>query len=180
MDLTKVEEALVKIEPGLKKYVYIMNRFDNTDVSSDLEFQKRYNGFYRMRQRQPEFYNEYYNFMENHKGKEVSFDQVLNHLYYTFNRIEASFSSKMIAILNPNMPVWDEYILKNLGLTKPSYGSNDRVNKTIGIYNQIINWYVAFMKTQAARNMIALFDKKYENAGITDIKKIDLILWQIR
>jgi hypothetical protein len=180
MDFERVNEALIKIEPGLYKYLYIMERFHKTDVSKDLEFQKRFNGFYRIRQRKPEFYNEYYNFMEEHKDNEVSFDLVLEHFYNTFERVEASFSSKLVATINPNLPVWDEFILKNLGLKKPAYGTKNRINKTIELYNSIIKWYEDFLQTDDSRRMIQLFDERYKGVDITDTKKIDLILWQIR
>lgn len=180
MDFAKVNEALIKIEPGLSKYLYIMERFHKTDLSKDLEFQKRFNGFYRIRQRKPEFYNEYYNFMEKHKDKEVSFDLALKHFYNAFERVEASFSSKLVATINPNLPVWDEFILKNLELKKPAYGTNNRINKTIELYNSIIKWYEDFLQTDDSRRMIQLFDERYKDVDITDIKKIDLILWQIR
>lgn len=180
MDFAKVNEALIKIEPGLFKYLYIMERFHKTDVSKDLEFQKRFNGFYRIRQRKPEFYNEFYNFMKEHKDKEVSFDLVLEHFYNTFERVEASFSSKLVATINPNLPVWDEFILKNLGLKKPAYGTKNRINKTIELYNSIIKWYEDFLQTDDSIRMIQLFDERYKGVDITDTKKIDLILWQIR
>lgn len=180
MDFTKVNESLIKIEPGLLKYLHIMERINKTDVSKDLEFQKRFNGFYRIRQRKPEFYMEYYNFMEEHKGEDVTFDLVLSHFHNKLDRVEASFSSKMVATLNPNLPVWDEFILKNLGLKKPAYGTKNRINKTVDLYNNIVKWYEDFLPTDNAKKMIELFDEKYKGVNITDTKKIDLILWQIR
>ena len=88
MDFSKVNDALNKVEPGLSKYLYIMDKLHRTDVSSDLEFQKRFNGFYRMRQRKPEFYEEYYLFMEKNKNNDVSFEIVLEYLYKLFQRVE--------------------------------------------------------------------------------------------
>ena len=157
-----------------------MDRIKEVDVSKDVEFQKRFNGFYRMRQRKPEFYTEYYNFMESHKGEDVSFDRVLKHFYNEFERVEASFISNMVATLNPHLPVWDEFILKNLGLKKPAYGTKNRISKTVDLYNSIIKWYEDFLPTDDAKRMIELFDERYKDTDITDTKKIDLILWQIR
>lgn len=34
---------------GLDRYAYIMSRFNTTDVSSDNDFQRVFNGFYRVR-----------------------------------------------------------------------------------------------------------------------------------
>jgi len=180
MDFVKVNEALIKIEPGLTKYLYIMKIINETDVSKDLEFQKKFNGFYRIRQRNTEFYTEYYNLMQSYKNKGISFDSVLRHFYDVLGRVEASFSSKMVATINPNLPVWDEFVLKNLNLKKPSYGAKDRVNKTIELYKTIVDWYDDFLLTDDAKQMLDLFESKYPNTDITNIKKIDLILWQMR
>ena len=180
MDLKKVEESINKVEPGLLKYVQIMKKLHETDVSNDLEFQRLFNGYYRIRQRTPEFYHEYYKFLEKNKTNYVSFDLVLNHFYDKFNRLEPSFSSKIAATINPNFPVWDEYVLRNLGLKKPAYGSKNRINKMIRLYNDIVEWYVDFLQSYESRNIIKLFDNRYKDNNLTDTKKIDLILWQMR
>ena len=180
MEWSKIEKSLEKIEPGLKKYEHIMNRLHETDVSKDIEFQRMFNGFYKMRQRKPEFYKEYYTLLEENKTNAISFGIVIEHLYRKFQRIEPSFSSKMVATINPNFPVWDEYVLTNLGLSKPAYGTKNRINKTISLYNDIVKWYVDFLPTDDAKKMIILFNDRYKGANITDTKKIDLILWQIR
>lgn len=46
-----MNEALLKVEPGLKKYTNILALLHSVDVSESVDFQKAYNGFYRMRQR---------------------------------------------------------------------------------------------------------------------------------
>lgn len=180
MDFKIVEESINKVEPGLLKYVQIMGRFYETDVSKDIEFQRLFNGFYRIRQRTPEFYKEYYQFLERNKNNYVSFDLVLNHFYDRFHRLEPSFSSKMVATINPDFPVWDEYVLRNLGLKKPIYGAKNRIGKMVSVYNDIVKWYVDFLQSNEARYIIKLFDSKYKNNNLTDTKKIDFILWQMR
>ncbi len=86
----------------------------------------------------------------------------------------------MVATINPNFPVWDEHVLNNLGLKKPADGTKNRIEKNIELYNSIVKWYVDFLPTYDAKRMIKLFDARYKTANITDTKKIDLILWQMR
>lgn len=179
MDWSKIEKSLEKIEPGLKKYEHIMNRLHETDVSKDIEFQRMFNGFYKIRRNQ-EFRNEYYQFLERNKTNAISFEIVIKHLYNKLQRIEPSFSSKMVATINPNFPVWDENVLKNLELKKPYNGTKNRIDKTIDLYNSIVKWYVDFLPTDDAKKMIVLFNDRYKGANITDTKKIDLFLWQMR
>lgn len=181
MDLANVEIALEKIEVGLRKYIDIMDMLHKVDVSKDMGFQRRYNGFYKLRQRKPEFYKGYYEFMESNKKKDICFNETLRILYNEFGRIEISFSSKLVATINPRSPVWDEFVLKNLNLKKPNYGSPEtRINKAIEIYSKIQQWYSKFLITTEAKQWIELFDSRYPNTNITDVKKIDLILWQMR
>ena len=59
---------LERVVIGITKYSWIMRRVHEADVSADAEFQKSYNGFYRMRQRTADFYQTYYAFLEQNKG----------------------------------------------------------------------------------------------------------------
>lgn len=183
MDMELVRVALNNLETGLRKYQKVFEQLHAVDVSKDEEFQRNYNGFYRMRQRKPEFYSSYYQFMEEHKNdaaSELNFEMVLSHFYRMFNRIEASFSSKLLSIINPNMPVWDKYVLENLRIKAPAPSDVDRLQKTISIYEDICAWYQTFLLSEDARKMISMFDEVYPGTQITNVKKVDLILWQIR
>lgn len=52
--------------------------------------------FYKMRQRKPEYYSDYFEFMEINKDKPLLYKDVVNHFYDRFERIEASFSSELV------------------------------------------------------------------------------------
>jgi hypothetical protein len=180
MDMIKVAQAIGMLDVGVKKYIMLMEQFRNVNVSTDTEFQRFYNGFYRMRQRQPKYYQAYYTYMEASKGKAVTFDEIVRYLYDSFGRIEASFSSKMLATLNPDKPVWDSIVLQSLGLKKPTQYAHDRLGQTIRLYEQLEAWYKTFLKTEEAKKMLEMFNSRYPDVQITDVKKIDLILWRMR
>jgi len=78
------------------------------------------------------------------------------------------------------MPVWSKRVLKNLELKEPSRNSKERVEESIRFYDEICDSYKAILKSDDAKKWIDLFDKKYPDADISEVKKIDLILWQIR
>ncbi|QSX09554.1 hypothetical protein J0B03_05690 [Alkalibacter rhizosphaerae] len=176
----KARLALDEIQPGLTKYNSIMELLHQVDVSKDESFQKLYNGFYRMRQRKPEFYQGYYDFMEAKKTDAISFEETLEHFYEKFSRIESSFSSKLVATINPNKPVWDKYVMENLDIKVPSYSSNDRLQKTIEAYTKLEEWYDSFLGSSSAKEVLELFDSRFPDTNLTEVKKIDLILWKIR
>lgn len=172
-----METSLEKIDIGLKKYTEIMSKLKQTDVSQDKEFQRLFNGFYRMRQQPANFYNCFYQFLEQQKYNDsLTYEQILSYLYNETGRIYASFSSKLLATVRPEMPVWDKHVLENLGLHPPKYSEKNRFEKVVSVYNSICDWY----QTQEATSMIPIFEEHFPYANISSTKKIDLILWQTR
>lgn len=154
-----------------------MNRILEVDVSTDAEFQKFFNGFYHMWQRPASFYASYYAYLEQNKhNKELTFEDIVTYLYQETGSIYASFSSKLLATVNPNMPIWDKFVLQNLGLRTPYYYEKDRLQKTVQLYHSICDWY----KSGEAAEKLAEFDAIFPDADISDVKKIDFILWATR
>lgn len=167
---------------GIDKYSTIQTTFWEKDISKDTDgFQKLFNSFYVVR-RNSEWRKDYYTLFESLKKekKTVTFEQILKAIYNTTGKIEASYSSKMLATLNPNMPIWDQYALKNAGVAQPSQGS-DRFDSTVNVYSQLCEWYKCFLKTENSKECIRHFDRIFpEYKEISDIKKIDFYLWMKR
>ena len=143
------------------------------------EFQRKYDRFYRVR-RNEAWRKEYFRLMGLfQKQDQVSFGDILQRLYQATGQIEASFSSKMLATLDANMPIWDSRVLKMLKL-KLLEGklTEERLSNTVEVYDRICRWYKTFMKTDVAKNWIHRFDCEFpEFADFRDAKKIDFILW---
>lgn len=154
-----------------------MSRIHETDVSADPEFQKAFNGFYRMRQRPASFYVTFYTYLEQNKtNRLLSFEDIVTYLYQETGSIHASFSSKLLATINPEMPVWDKFVLKNLGLRAPYYYERDRLKKTVQLYQKICDWY----SSQEAAEKLCEFNSLFPDVDISNVKKIDFILWATR
>ena len=100
----------------------------------------------------------------------------MTYLYQETGSIHASFSSKLLATVNPNMPIWDKFVLQNLGLRTPYSYEKGRLQKTIQLYQKICDWY----KTDEAIKKLAVFNQQFPGTNITDVKKIDFILWATR
>jgi hypothetical protein len=171
-----------KIKEGVRKYTWIMDNLHKTDVSKDREFQKAFNHFYRIRQKKQVFYDSLYDYLEKNKNNPVTFKQTLTYFFDKLGSLEASFSSKVVATINPNMPVWDSVVLKNIGLKPPPYYKSypERIQMAIDTYNKIINWYDDHLTKQDTLSKIQLFDREIGKTNLTPIKKADLILWQTR
>jgi hypothetical protein len=194
---TEVEEAIKEAKDGVDNYIEIMKLFNNPNinVSEDNDFQRRFKGFYRIIKRTEEFYNAYFSFMESGKLSKPTFTDTLDYLYkigiprknknkeeIIIHLLEFSFSSKLLATHNPNLPIWDSNVFICFNLNNPGnwLSKERRIVKANEIYIDLINWYEDFLRSEEGQKWIKLFDKEYSElkSNITPIKKIDFILWQ--
>ena len=168
-----------KIKVGADKYAFLMIRFQNNDVSIDELFQTKFTGFYRVRRNREKFLKKYFSYLQSLKSApNTSFRDIITYVKTFIGTVEPSFSSKLLATINPNFPVWDQYVLSNIGIAVPVRKS---IDFCVYIYQCIINWYNSFMRSGSAAEMVALFDKNLpEYKHFTTTKKIDLMLWQKR
>ena len=116
LDSKKIDQD--KIMAGLGKYIYLINKFDDGGV--DAEFQRVYNNFFAINAAKgltEEFKDGYYKYMKKKKAdKELALKKVLLHLKeLPPNRVEASFGSKLLSMINPeDRPPWDRIVRRNL------------------------------------------------------------------
>ena len=61
--------------------------------------------------------------------------------------IEASFSSKMLATIDPSKPIWDQYVLKNLGLQLKGKDAESKLKNAIDLYSKIEDWYNSYLNS---------------------------------
>ena len=181
MNDSEIKASLEKAKIGIYRYHEIMNLFHSVDVSINLDFQKKFNAFYRVRQRNSEWYNAYYSLMQQSKCTTPVFGEILDSINRLLGRYEPSFSSKLLATIDPNRPIWDIHILKNTGHKAPAYSSKNKFNEAKKANESIDDWYKKFLDTEDGRRIIHVFNTEiYHHAKISDVKKVDFILWQTR
>ena len=179
--VTDVTSAIIKAKPGIQKYLALMDQVEKVNVSTDAVFQRAYNGFYRVQRRQASWYSTYYNIMEQLKGSKPTFGDILDRVYEVTGRYEPSFSSKLVATLCPDKPVWDKHVLSNIKQKAPAYSSRTKIHDAKLRYADIENWYQTFLPSDDGVNWIKQFNELIpEHNKLTDLKKVDLILWQMR
>ena len=99
---------------GIDKYSLIIKELSKRDISKDLNYQRVFNAFYVVR-RNSKWRKIYYEYFESQKNnKHLTFEMIIRYLYEKTGQVEASFSSKLLSTVNPNMPIWDIYVLKNM------------------------------------------------------------------
>lgn len=181
IDLTEydIDKTLVKMEKLLRKYCWIQEQVKRCDITRNVEFQKMYNGFYKVR-RNAEWRRHYYELMEMAKNRLLGFGEVLRELKSLTGRLEASFASKLIATLDPSTPVIDKFVLGKFSLKLPYSYKKDRESEINLIYSQLSQKYEELMIQPISNIIREKFDRVYPWAKVTDLKKVDLVLWQIR
>lgn len=178
--LAKVENAL----NTLAARAYDIGRYfvtiDQVGNCRSRDYQRNYNRFYRVR-RGAEWQSVYYEILLREYGNKPSFAQVITEMYERTGNIEPSFSSKLVATLDTDKPVWDKYVLTNLGKKLTGTNKEVRLKNAISLYQDIEEWYRAFLLTEEGKQWISLFDEKLiEFFDLSATKKIDLILWSMR
>ncbi len=175
-----IERALPLVSEGLGKYCRIQNALKTTDVAHHPEFQRSFNGFYRIR-RDTTWRRSFYSLLEDQKSSRRSFAAVLEALRTATGRVEASFVSKLVASVDPDQPVIDFFVLKNLGLRLSSAGTVEaRVARIVDVHAQIGLAFSEYLKTDMGTYLTKRFEEIYPDRHLTRIKMLDLTLWQIR
>ena len=106
------KEAIIKYL-SLDKYKYLNDNLYKCDTK---EYQTIFNSFYKVR-RNANWRKIFYKYFESIKDtKDIKYEDIITYLYKETGNVEASFSSKVLATINPNMPILDRNVLSNLNL----------------------------------------------------------------
>ena len=171
--------ALARVEKGLAKYLDLQKRLRATHVARDRDFQRAFNGFYRVR-RNAAWQAVYFDLLEREKAERRGFESVLRELHAGLGRYEASFASKLTASVNPALPVIDAFVLKNMGLRLPSRTSPDRLGGIGEAHRRLADSYARLLASTEGMTAVAAFEQFYPDTGLHDVKKLDLLMWQMR
>ncbi|SEJ24764.1 hypothetical protein [Sharpea azabuensis] len=178
MDLERIKMKLEKDFQDIQKYVNIMNKIATVNFAKDLDFQKEFNSYYKIN-RNAEWRKYYYQIFEDNKSNgQVSFDNIIGELYKKTGRIEPSLVSKMLASINPHMPIWDSKFFHQIGITPPRNKGDEKLKETINLYKKIAIWYDdTISKNEEIIEYIKIFNDIYPQFSfISEVKKIDYIL----
>lgn len=171
----KVFESQLARSLGLDRYAEIMCG----DPQSE-SFQRLFNGYYRIR-RNEIWRREYYDLFETAKERHYSFEEIITALYDATGNIEASFSSKMLATIDDSKPIWDQYVLQNLGLELTGKTQEEKLQNAIVLYDAIVSWYNVYLQTDEAHENILEFNRWLpQYSWVSNVKKIDCLLWSKR
>ena len=167
----------------LSRYHSLQCSLQKVDVSKDEGYQSLFKDFYmRQRKRKPGWYDCFFSLLEAHKKKTtVTFKEILEKIYKDQQQVEASFSSKLVATIQPTRAVYDRYVRQNLQLKTPGAHKEDdvRLAEFVRLYSGLSKKLKALTQHAKFAKFRRAFDKKFGLfADLTDMKKLDLLLWQ--
>lgn len=186
IDPAYIPSALERLKAtnSLEKYLWLQSIFSKVDVAANRTFQKRFTSFYRLGRHTPSWYQAFYNSFEYFKFNQeaLTFPIVLQHLFQSTGRLEASFCSKLIATLDTTRPVLDGVLLGHLGLKLPRHGKVGRFDLIVDVYNQLVDRMQLVLEQEDARSALRMFDAALPEYApvVSRMKKLDFILWQMR
>jgi hypothetical protein len=100
----------------------------------------------------------------------------LDHLWSALDRCETSFATKLVARTD-----WDSIVLGKIVMARPRFGRKDRLGYTKAVYHSLGRWYAKYLGSDTGKLIISLFNQTVkEHARITDVKKVDFVLWHTR
>jgi hypothetical protein len=176
----EIDTAIPKIKVGLAKYQHLRHLIRTRPrFAHERAFQKAFNGFYRVR-RNADWQRVFYATLARCHRHPLAFAQVLQRIRRKTLRTEASFASKLVATLDPSQPVIDSVVLAKLGLSLPATHDVGRHERIVQIHALLRRRYVKFLKTADGRYLVSRFRRHHGSQRLTQIKMLDLVLWQTR
>ncbi len=168
-------------------YNFLNDQFANTKITENYLFQFVYRSFYRIDNAglTSNFKSEYFKLLEEYRNKNnFEFSTILNHLYLITNHqgqntFQFSFVSKMQSTLNNNKPIYDSEVARVFSFSRPKYNLSfeDKLRSYSEQLTLIEQTYKSFIENQSLTTIINLFDDKFPDHGLNEIKKLDFIFW---
>ena len=142
-DLDELFTTILERICGFAKYKKIQEDFKKVDVATNKDFQTLFNDYYQVR-RNANWRNCYYTYFQENKDRSPSFNDIIDYLFENAtsnqnrpNPVEASFSSKMLATIDPNMPILDKKVLDNMSLSVEGRNPQEKLEDAKRIYEKI-------------------------------------------
>ena len=179
--IVDLQPARQMLERGVRKYLEILERYRSFGCA-DARFQRLFTGFFRVR-RDEAWRTAYYRLFAKYAGANDGLFLLLWDIHSATGRVEASFASKMLALIDPDRPIWDMYVLKNLGIRPPAQylDTGVRIGMICDRMDAIRKAYERLSARQDMVDALAWFDAEFPFAcEISRMKKMDFLLWAMR
>lgn len=191
-----VDREVIK---GHDKYFLIMKLIadPNIDVSTNLEFQKAYSGYYFPAQVKQNFKDFYFSYMQECRKNNTSFAEILQHIYDYSGEVHYSFASKLLHTLDPCCPILDRHVMRLLGFqlmdgqyiktddphyqSKKDHDASKRITYYCSVFEAVVSEYRKYENEPFMQEAIEQFDLLFPFFKcIPYTKKVDMLLFRLR
>ncbi|RNI32247.1 hypothetical protein EFA69_02660 [Rufibacter immobilis] len=167
-------------------YNFLQKEFQQSDVEKNLVFQFLFRSFYRLDNAglTPDFKSEYFRIMQEERSKTViDLESALDRLYNFKNRqdnksFQFSFVTKLFNTIDNSLPIYDSEVARVFGLCRP-YQKDFKIKykRLKEQLDLITEAYNAIISENLVHPAISLFDSKFKNHQLSDMKRLDFIVW---
>ena len=152
------------------------------------DFRKAFNAFFITAPVKNEWRARFYELFEEVRNdpKKQSFDYVIDELYRKNGkkRVDGSFCSKMLAVLDPQKPIIDQYVLWQMGYNVKAVENkkgDEKLEFYKRAYKEIQEQYQRALKLATVQEAINAFDQRFSDyKEMSNVKKLDFLLWSNR
>jgi hypothetical protein len=147
-------------------------------------FQRRFNGYYGVRRNaawRAVFYGIFEAMKSAPQDRRARFQQVLGALHEATGRVEASFASKLVALLDPGAPIIDSLVRRFLAAyaTAPPFGGG------LAEADSYYAWLDRVITAVSAHEAAAAWSRTFDHAFVDTpsacelhlAKKLDFLIW---
>ena len=180
---TAIFRNLVEKQAKLADYEFLQNNLRLVDVSSDENYQRKFNDFYKMRSKPNTRYTVFFKLLEEYKNhSNIEFEGVPAQI------IRANVGGTSVVLLQiccnrgPSKPIYDSVVMANLGLRVSWYkDSSIRIEKALDNYQELKFFHTEAANSEQFPKLLFEFDNIFHSyRHFAPTKKIDLMLWQWR
>ena len=178
---------------GLLDYQYIMDNWKNNNQ----DFQEIYYEFYLKSRwavmKNPDNQKIYFDILQSISPSE-NLINIINDLYNKLpnKTYEFSIATKLLHTRNPLFPIYDskikEYLSKNENVEfwwdrkkgmsgKAAHNKDSKIDIITHDWNNLCQWYREFLKSPRGNQWVEWFDEHFKGNKISDVKKVDFIIF---
>ena len=180
--LNNQKVIIEKIPPRmLNTYYWLQDNLHLRNVARDLEYRRKFAGYYRMRFVSQQYRDRFFSLFEAIKNDvELSFVDVARNLSQVEGRHELSFISKMLHTIDPSRPIYDSQVDQALQIHR-TYGPDIelKIQQDEEILKQISFVYQCLEASPEMAKPLAAFDQIIPSRTMSIAKKLDFLLWAL-
>ncbi len=188
--INQYSELIIKsfdYNKDIQPYHYLKYKYEKKEI--DNKFKSYYINYYRLSSARlsEKFLDGYFNFLiSNYKNQQITIKEILDYLAEIEcnknrdKKLHFSFASKLLHTINDVKPIYDSMIAQFYFLPEiKSEWSKEKKKETFEKnYNFIEIEYERIITNNLMNEVFIKFNDKIENSSnISNVKKIDFILW---